>query len=92
MIAETLMLYNEIFDEDWLESKMENFTLQNVVRFYGAMAAHAFLCKPKHMRGYFICKMLQISLNHGPCSYTPIALLKLSNFVNRRGDKFVLAQ
>ena len=85
-------MYDEIFDKDWLGKKMEDVKLQNVVKFYGAMAAHAFLCKAKHMRGYFICKMAQVSLNHGPCSYTPIAFLKLSSFVNRNGDKVVLAQ
>ena len=92
MIAETLKMYDGMFSDAWLGKKMEDLKLQNIVKFYGALATCAFFCKAEHMIGFFVCKMTQLSLIHGPCPYTPIAFLRLSNFINRNGAKAALAQ
>lgn len=91
-ITETVKMYNGAYDDDWLKQKMEDRTLQNVVKFYGALVNSAFFCRPKHHVGYIVCKAVQLSLKHGACQDTPIAFLRLSNFVNINGSEAALAR
>jgi len=83
MIPETLNMYTEVYDDDWLGKKMEDSTLCNAMKFYSIILTTAHFIKPSHMVAYFICKMVQLSLRHGVCQYTPQALMILSSIVIR---------
>jgi len=83
MIPETLRMYSEVYGDDWLGQKMEDTTLSNIIKFYSAMASAAYFCKPSHMVAYFVCKMVQLSLQKGVCQYTPLALMQLTSIVIR---------
>ena len=91
MIPETLNLYAEVYCEDWLEKKMEDTTLCNIVKFYSVTVTAAYFCKPMHMLAYFVCKMVQLSLQNGVCQHTPVALMQLS-FITIRFDNAVFVQ
>mmetsp|Transcript_23122 Transcript_23122/g.33019 ORF Transcript_23122/g.33019 Transcript_23122/m.33019 type:complete len:804 (-) Transcript_23122:247-2658(-) len=77
MIPETLSMYSEVYGDDWLGKQMENTNLCSIVKLYSTIATAAFFCKP-HMVGYFVCKMVQMSLRNGVCQHTPLALMQLS--------------
>ena len=78
MVPETLSMYSEVYSDDWLGRKMEDTKLCNIVKFYSVIATAAYFCKPSHIIGYFVCKMVQISLQNGVCEHTPLALMQLS--------------
>eukprot|EP00986_Skeletonema_menzelii_P008360 scaffold3484_cov74-Skeletonema_menzelii.AAC.1 len=61
---------------------MEDTKLCNIVKFYSAIATVAYFCKP-HVVGYFVCKMVQMSLRNGVCQHTPLALMQLSTMAIR---------
>ena len=84
MIPETLSMYSKVYGDDWLGRKMEDTNLCSITKFYSAIAAAAFFCKPSHMVGYFVCKVVQISLQNGVCEHTPLALLQLSSVAFNR--------
>ena len=81
MIPETLKMYSEVYGDDWLEKKMEDVTLCNVIKFYSIIATAAFFCKSSHMGAYFVCKMVQLSFKKGICKHTPLAFMQLSSIV-----------
>lgn len=83
LIPETLNMYTEVYSDDWIEKKMEDNTRCNVMKFYSLMATASYFFKPLHVVAYCICKMVQLSLRHGLCKYTPKALMILSSFVIR---------
>ena len=88
IIQETLSMYSEVYSDDWLERKMEDTKLCNIVKFYSLLTTAAYFCKPSS--GYFVCRMIQISLRNGTCEYTPLALMKLSliAFDNAKDNTF----
>ena len=83
MIPDTLIMYSEVYSDDWLKKKMEDTTLFNIIKFYRVLAVAAYFCKPLHVSTYFICKMVQLSLRNGVCQYTPLALMQLSSIAIR---------
>lgn len=83
MIPETLHMYAEVYGDDWLEKKMEDTTLCDIIKFYSSMATAAFFCKPPHMVAYFVCKTVQLSLRNGVCPHAPLAFMHLSSIVIR---------
>ena len=80
MIEDTLKMYEEVYDDDWLEKKMEDETLRIVVKFYSAIIFLAYFCRSKYTAIFFICKAVQLSLRNGACVYTPLTLLQLLGF------------
>jgi hypothetical protein len=92
MIPETLRLYNEVYGDDWLGNMMEDSTLRNVVKFYSEMATCAFFIKVPHVAFYFVCKVVQLSLQNGVCQHTPLAFLQLSNIIHQGGNGIEFAQ
>ena len=86
MIPETLSMYSEVYGDDWLGRKMEDSKLCNIVKFYSVISTAAYFCKPSHMVAYFVCKMVQISLQNGVCEHTPQALMQLSTMVIRMNN------
>ena len=92
MISETLRSYEEVYSDDWLTKNMEDSNLQYAVKFYGIMAESAFFFKHEQLVQYLICSMVQLSLRHGACQYTPAAFLKLSNVINFDGSSGNIAQ
>ena len=83
IIQETLSMYSEVYSDDWLERKMEDTKLCNIVKFYSVIATAAYFCKQSYTYtpAFFLCKLVQISLRNGVCGYTPLALMKLSLIV-----------
>ena len=92
MIAETVKMYDEFPCDAWLETKMQDRTLQSVVKLYTVMLNAAYFCQDDHVAHYLICKMVQLSLRHGACQSTPVSFLYLSSIVNVDGSKAALAQ
>lgn len=80
VIDETLKMYEEVYNDDWLERKMEDETLRIVVKFYSAIIFLAFLCRSRYTAIFLICKAVQLSLRNGACVYTPLSLLQLIGF------------
>ena len=91
MVGDTLRMYGELYDDNWLGKKMESRSLQTVEKFYSALKNLALFHNPEIV-GYLVCKMVQLSLNHGVCQYTPTAFLNLSWIINRDGDNAAFAQ
>ena len=92
MIAETLKMYNEVLCDAWLKTKMQDRTLQSVVKLYSAMVDASYFCQDDHVTHYLICKMVQVSLRHGICQSTPFSFIHLSYLINVDGSKAALAQ
>ncbi len=92
IIPETLRKYDEVYGDDWLGRKMEDYTLRYVVRFYGQMITCAFFFKVRHIVSYYVCKVVQLSLRNGVCEYTPLSMLQLSNVLIRSGNNAHCAQ
>ncbi len=92
MIPETLRKYDEVYGDEWLEQKLEDYTLRYVVRFYGQMITSAFFFKVAHIVSYYVCKAVQLSLQNGVCEYTPLSMLQLSNALTRSGNNANCAQ
>ena len=87
MIEDTLKMYEEVYDDDLLERKMEDETLRIVVKFYSAITFLAYMCRSQHTAIFFICKAVQLSLRNGACVYTPLSLLQLMGFAIQDKDK-----
>jgi hypothetical protein len=92
MIPETLRMYGEVYGDDWLGKNMEDNTLRNVIKFYSEMATCAYFIKVPHIVAYFVCKVVQLSLQNGVCQHTPLAFLQLSNIINLGGNNVAFAQ
>ncbi len=92
IIPETLRKYDEVYGDEWLGKKMEDYTLRYAVRFYGHMITSAFFFKLPHVVTYFACKAVQLSLQNGFCQYTPLSFLQLSNALIRSGNTAQCAQ
>ena len=84
MIAETLSVYSGVYGTDWHGRKMVDTKFCNIVKFYSAIVTAAYFCKPSHTVGYYICKVVQMSLRNGVCEYTPLALVQLSTIAFNR--------
>ncbi len=82
MVPETLNMYTEVYGDDLLGKKKDD-SLCYVMKFYNIMATAAHFFKPSHIVVYIICKMVQMSLRHGVCQETPLAMMQLSSFVIR---------
>jgi hypothetical protein len=80
MGKDTLTIYEDVYDDDWLERKMEDENLRTIVKFYGAIVFLAHFCRSRYTAIYFICKAVQLSLRNGACKYTPHSLLQLIGF------------
>ena len=78
MVEDTLKMYEEVYDDDWLERKMEDKTLLTTLQFYSSIAYASFYCKSYSMVVYFICKSVQLSLRNGICEHTPLSFLQFT--------------
>ena len=81
IVPETLQMVGQTFGDAWLEKEIENESVRQILKFYTAMVTATYIIKPPHFMAYFVCKMVQLSLQHGVSKYTPLALLQLSNIV-----------
>ena len=80
-VQEILKRYSEVYGDDWLGKKMKDTTLCYTMKFYTLIATATYFSKSLHMVAYFICKAVQLSLQHGVCKYTPRALMIMCSFV-----------
>ena len=92
MIGDTVKMYDEVFCDAWLETKMQDRTLQSVAKLYTAMLNAACFFKAEDFTHFHICKMVQLSLRHGSCQSTPVSFLYLSGMINLDGSKAAIAQ
>jgi hypothetical protein len=81
IVPETLQMVGKTFGDEWLKKEIENESVRQILKFYTAMVTASYIIKPPHVMAYFVCKMVQLSLQHGVSKYTPLALLQLSNIV-----------
>ncbi|KAK1741510.1 putative AAA ATPase [Skeletonema marinoi] len=78
---DTLTMYEEVDDDDWLERKMEDETFHTKLQFYTSIAYSSFFCKSYSLLVYFTCKAVQLSLQKGICEHTPLSLLQFTGVV-----------
>eukprot|EP00985_Skeletonema_marinoi_P029067 scaffold26635_cov209-Skeletonema_marinoi.AAC.1 len=81
MAKDTLTMYEEVDDDDWLERKMEDETFHTKLQFYTSIAYSSFFCKSYSLLVYFTCKAVQLSLQKGICEHTPLSLLQFTGVV-----------
>ena len=86
MVEDTLKMFEEVYDDDWLQRRMEDETLRIVVKFYSVIILLAYFCRSRNTAMYFICKSVQLSLRNGACAYTPLSLLQLVGFAMEEKD------
>jgi hypothetical protein len=84
MVAETLAMYEEVYDVEWLEKRLEDEHI--LAKFYNACVIACFLCKSAHISIYHMCKAAQLSLKNGPCKYTPLALIHFAGLAMKDED------
>jgi hypothetical protein len=78
MIAETLNMYSEVYDDAWSKKGMKDNTIRNIVKFYCVITSAAFFCRPKSMLVYFVCRSVQLSLQEGNCQRSPQSLIQFA--------------
>ena len=83
MVEDTLKMYEEAYDDDWLERKMEDKTLRTLIKIYNVMAFSSYFCKSYSMVVYFTCKAMQLTLHRGLCEHTIITLLQFTSVVTK---------
>lgn len=81
MVPEVLHMYGQA--NEWVSKKMEDKNIISIAKFYTPITYAAYFCKPAHVVAYFICKTVLLSLQHGVCQYTPLALVQLSFIASR---------
>ena len=82
VVPETLQMVREIYGAEWLEKKIENESVRQILKFYPALiTASFFYFEQPYMMAYFVARMVQLSLQHGVCKHTPLAFLQLTNNV-----------
>ena len=81
MAKDTLTMYEEVDDDDWLERKMEDETFHTKLQFYTSITFSSFFCKSYSLHVYFTCKAVQLSLQKGICEHTPLSLLQFTGAV-----------
>lgn len=86
MVEDTLKMYEEVYDDDWLEKRMEDKNLQVVAKFYSVIIFSAYFCRSRSTAMYLVCKSVQLSLRNGSCLYTPLSVLQLVGFATEVKD------
>jgi len=86
MVEDTLKMYEEVDDIDWLERNIEDNALRTTLQFYSSIADSSYLCKPVTMAVYFTCKAVQLSLRKGICDHTTMSLLQFTRVMNMATD------
>ncbi len=86
MVEDTLKMYEEVDDDDWLERNIGDKALRTTLQFYSSIAASSFFCKPVTMTVYFTCKAVQLSLRKGICDHTTLSLLQFTRVINMVTD------
>ena len=77
MVAETLNMCEETFDESWIQTKMEE-SLCFIPQFYCEMALAAYFCKPRPYITFIACKAAQLCLRKGMCKFAPLCFLQFA--------------
>ena len=85
MIAETLNMCEETFDEAWIETKMEE-SLRFIPQFYCEMALSAYFCKPRPYVAFIACKVVQLCLRNGMCKFAPLCFLQFAALANNEDN------
>ena len=78
-VPETLYKIEKGYNEEWLGKKIENESVRQILKFYTALISASYLFKEPHVMAYFVCRTVQLSLQHGVSKYTPLAFIQLSN-------------
>jgi hypothetical protein len=78
MITETVNMFEEIYDDEWKRTNMEDETLRATVQFYCGMALAAYFFKPRTIVTWYTCRAVQLCLRKGMCKHCPIALVQLT--------------
>lgn len=81
MVAETLSLYKEVYnEEEWIHKMLEDEKIRTITKIYNLFVTACFLCKQEHIMIYHMCRAAQLSLQNGACEYTPIALIHFAGY------------
>jgi hypothetical protein len=77
MITETLNMFEEVYDDEWVKTKMEE-SLCCIPQFYCEMTLAAYFFKPRTNVNWIVCKAVQLCLRNGMCNYAPLSLLNFT--------------
>jgi hypothetical protein len=86
MVAETLAMYEEVYDDEWVKKRLEDESICTLAKFYNACVIAGHLCTSAHISIHHICKAAQLSLKNGACQYTPLALVHFAGFAMKDED------
>ena len=79
MLAETLTMYKEVYDEEgWINKRLEDEKIRTIAKIYNTFVTICFLCKQKHIVMFHMCRAVQLSLQNGACQHTPLALIRFA--------------
>ena len=81
MVAETLSIYKEVYnEEDRIHKMLEDEKIRTITKIYNLFVTACFLCKQEHIMIYHMCRAAQLSLQNGACEYTPIAFARFAGY------------
>ncbi len=80
MLAETLTMYEEVYDDEWIKKRLEDKKIRTIAKIYNTFVIACFLCKERHIVAYHMCRAVQLSLQNGACRYTPLALIHFAGY------------
>jgi hypothetical protein len=80
MLADTLTMYEEVYNDEWINKKLEDEKIRTIAKIYNTFVIACFLCKPRHILVYHMCRAVQLSLQNGTCQYTPLALIHFAGY------------
>jgi len=80
MLAETLSMYEEVYNDEWINKKLEDEKIRTIAKIYNTFVTACFLCKSRHILVYHVCRAVQLSLQNGTCQYTPLALIHFAGY------------
>jgi hypothetical protein len=86
MITETLTMFEEIYDDEWKQTMMEDETLRVTVQFYCGMTLAAYFFKPRTNATWFACKAVKLCLRNGMCKHCPLSLVQLTGLALNRDN------
>ena len=81
IVPETLYKVEKGYNVEWLGKKIKDESVSRILEFYTALVTASYFFKQPHVMAFFVCKMVNLSLQHGVCKHAPLAFLQLANIV-----------
>ena len=73
-------MYDEVYEDEWINRRLENERIRSIVKIYKSFVIACFLCKQRHIYIYHMSRAVQLSLKNGASQYTPLALIHFAGY------------